>query len=151
MSVSKRNSEGYIDMTAFHALSNIAKSEKKQHERKLKMKKVFICSRYRADENHTVEDAIGSAYFACARAIDKGYAPYAPHLYLPHWLDDNDPVEREMGMAVGRTFLEVCDEVWQWGKTITEGMATELAYAKNSASRLKYSTQSGFHTSSGTA
>ena len=23
-----------------------------------------------------------------------------------------------------------CDEVWQWGKTITEGMAAELARAK---------------------
>jgi hypothetical protein len=50
-----------------------------------------------------------------------------------------------MGMAVGRTFLEVCDEVWQWefqlGETpnpaITEGMAAELAYAKKLGKPIK--------------
>jgi hypothetical protein len=33
-------------------------------------------------------------------------------------------------MAIGRELLAMCDEVWQWGKTVTEGMAAELAYAK---------------------
>lgn len=94
------------------------------------MKKVYICSRYRADETHTVEDAVSSALYACTVAVNKGCAPIAPHLYLPRCLDDNDPVERAAGMAAGRAFLAVCDEVWQWGKTITEGMAAELAYAK---------------------
>ena len=94
------------------------------------MKKVFICSRYRADDTHTVEDAVFRALYACYIAISKGYAPIAPHLYLPRCLDDNDPAEREAGMAAGRAFLAVCDEVWQWGKTVTEGMAAELAYAE---------------------
>ena len=34
------------------------------------------------------------------------------------------------GTAAGLAFLAVCDEVWQWGKTVTEGMAAELARAK---------------------
>ena len=97
---------------------------------KPKMKKVFICSRYRADATHTVDEALSSAAHACAFAIRKGCAPIAPHLYLPLCLDDNDPAEREAGMAAGRAFLAVCDEVWQWGKTITAGMAAELEYAK---------------------
>ncbi|GHU35468.1 hypothetical protein FACS1894105_04250 [Clostridia bacterium] len=101
------------------------------------MKKVFICSRYRADEMHTVEDAVSSALRACGRAIYKGYAPYAPHLYLPQCLYDDSPDERAMGMAVGQTFLEVCDEVWQWGKTVTEGMAAELAYAEKLGKPIK--------------
>jgi len=62
-------------------------------------------------------------------AIHKGYAPYAPHLYLPRCLDDDNPFERELGMAAGREFLATCDEVWQWGATVTEGMAAELATA----------------------
>ncbi|GHU52869.1 hypothetical protein AGMMS49975_09620 [Clostridia bacterium] len=37
MSISKKNLEGYMDMTAFHALSNISKSEKKECERKPKI------------------------------------------------------------------------------------------------------------------
>lgn len=94
------------------------------------MKKVFICSRYRADEKHTLYSNLLRAKFACTSAVMHGYAPIAPHLYLPLCLDDNDPHERELGMAAGREFLAVCDEVWQWGATISEGMAAELAYAK---------------------
>lgn len=94
------------------------------------MKLVYICSRYRADATHTVEEAVDSALYACSVAISKGYAPIAPHLYLPRCLDDNEPAERAAGTAAGLAFLAVCDEVWQWGKTITEGMAAELARAK---------------------
>jgi len=94
------------------------------------MKIVYICSRYRPDETHTVGEAIESALFACSVAISKGCAPIAPHLYLPRCLDDNDPAERASGLAAGLAILAVCDEVWQWGKTVTEGMAAELARAK---------------------
>ena len=94
------------------------------------MKKVFICSRYRADATHTVGDAVSRALHACGIAVSKGCAPIAPHLYLPRCLDDNDPAERAVGMAAGREFLAVCEEVWQWGETVTEGMAEEIAYAK---------------------
>ena len=93
------------------------------------MKKVYICSRYRADEKHTTEENIKRALYACSYAVSKGYAPYAPHLYLPRCLDDNDPTKRALGIAAGSAFLTVCDEVWQWGATVSEGMAAELAYA----------------------
>lgn len=94
------------------------------------MKKVYICSRYRADDKHSVEDNIQRALFACGYAINKGCTPYAPHLYLPRCLDDNDPAERERGIAAGCEFLKICDEVWQWGATISAGMAAELALAR---------------------
>lgn len=94
------------------------------------MKKVYICSRYRADDRHTVEDNVKRALSACNYAATKGYAPYAPHLYLPQCLDDNDPAERAAGMRIGQEFLKICDEVWQWGATVSEGMAAELALAK---------------------
>lgn len=58
-----------------------------------------------------------------------GYAPIAPHLYLPRCLDDNNQADRTAGITAGQAFLAVCDEVWQWGATISEGMASELAYA----------------------
>lgn len=94
------------------------------------MKKVYICSRYRADDRHTVEENIQRALFACRCAAQIGCAPYAPHLYLPCCLDDNDPTERAVGMKIGQEFLKTCDEVWQWGETVSEGMAAELALAK---------------------
>ena len=39
------------------------------------MKLVYICSRYRADATHTIEEAVDSALYACSVAISKGYAP----------------------------------------------------------------------------
>lgn len=94
------------------------------------MKKVYICSRYRADGQHTVEDNVKWALSGCRVAAQIGCAPYAPHLYLPQCLDDNNPIERAAGLRIGQAFLEICDEVWQWGETISEGMAAELALAK---------------------
>ena len=73
------------------------------------MKKVFICSRYHADDTHTVEDAVSRALYACYIAIRKGYAPIAPHLYLPRCLDDNDPAEREAGISSVACPLYNCD------------------------------------------
>lgn len=94
------------------------------------MKKVYICSRYRADDRHSVEDNIQRALYACYHAAIKGYAPYAPHFYLPRCLDDNDTADRALSMAIGQEYLKTCDEVWQWGATVSKGMAAELALAK---------------------
>ena len=95
------------------------------------MKKVYICSRYRADEKHTIEENVEKAAEACRHAAFEGYAPYAPHLYLPQCLDDNKPGERRLGMKIGQEFLRECDEVWQWGIEISEGMAAELEIARD--------------------
>lgn len=94
------------------------------------MKKVYICSRYRADKDHTIEENVQQALLACRCAAQVGFAPYAPHLYLPQCLDDSDPAERAAGLKIGQEFLKLCDEVWQWGATVSEGMAAELALAK---------------------
>ena len=46
-------------------------------------------------------------------------------------LDDSKPKEREIGMAAGLSLLWFCDELWQFGDEVTEGMATELQFCKN--------------------
>ena len=94
------------------------------------LKRVYICSRYRADERHTVESNIDRALYACAIAVDRGCAPIAPHLLYPQFLDDNDPEERKQGIEAGMAWIEACDELWQWGATVSEGMAKEIARAK---------------------
>ena len=99
------------------------------------MRKVFICSRYRTDEGagFTVENNVRIAIQACAIAIQQGYAPYAPHLYLPqclYHLDEDMPICERLYRHVWREFLSTCDEVWQWGKTVTEEMREVLDYSK---------------------
>lgn len=94
------------------------------------IKKVYICSRYRADEYHTTEDNVRRALLACSTALRSGCAPFAPHLIYPRCLDDDVPTERQTGIFAGMAWLADCDEVWQWGATVSEGMAQELALAK---------------------
>lgn len=94
------------------------------------IKKVYICSRYRADERHTVESNIARALFACTYALRHDCAPFAPHLIYPRCLDDADPDDRKTGRLAGMAFLADCDEVWQWGATISEGMESELKMAR---------------------
>ena len=94
------------------------------------MKKVYICSRYRADADHTTAQNIERALYACTYALIRGYAPFAPHLIYPRCLDDDDPREREQGMKAGQAFLAECDELWQWGASVSEGMAAEIALAR---------------------
>ena len=94
------------------------------------MKKVYICSRYRGDKNHPVSANVERALFACSYALNKGYAPIAPHLLYPRCLDDEDPREREIGLNAAREWIPTCDELWQWGASVSTGMAAEIEYAE---------------------
>ncbi len=101
-----------------------------------RQKKVFICSPYRPT-GETAEQRdrdwkrnIALAKQACHYAVNQGYIPYAPHLYFPEFLSENDPAEREIGIILGLTWLARCDEIWIAGTRISEGMNKEIMKAK---------------------
>ena len=90
-------------------------------------KRVFICSRYVGDIECNVEIALA----LCRMAVGAGCAPFAPHLIYTRFLEDGDPIERELGISLGLRFMEVCDEVWVYiGDGISEGMRREIAHAR---------------------
>lgn len=69
----------------------------------------------------------------CAAGKDKNLAP---HLYWPRFLDDNDPQDRDYGIAAGLEVLKRCDEmiviIRQEGpeeEWISQGMQAEIAAA----------------------
>ncbi len=101
-----------------------------------RLKKVFICSPFRPvgatreDRDKDWKQNIGLAKQACRYAVEKGYVPYAPHLYFPLFLSEEDPTEREMGIIMGLSWLLRCDEIWVCGMRISEGMSREIAQAK---------------------
>ena len=74
MSISYLNAERYADPTAYQALTNIERAEKRQF-RPL----VYVCSPYSGD----VEANTEAARRYCRFAVDKGYIPVAPHLLYP--------------------------------------------------------------------
>lgn len=115
------------------------------------MKLVYICSRYRADATHTVEEAVDSALYACSVAISKGYAPIAPHLYLPRCLDDNEPAERAAGTLRGWRSSLCAMKSGSGAKPLPRAWRQSLPAQRNWASPLKFTTRWASRMNNGTA
>ena len=134
MGVSKFNSEGYYDPTAYGALSAIEAEEKALRAfRPI----VYICSPFSGDVDSNIMAAQRYSRFA----VDKGYIPIAPHLLFPQFLNDNDPKERQLGLFFGNALMSKCAEVWVFGSTISAGMDAEIKRAKWKDYRLRFFTE----------
>lgn len=58
-------------------------------------------------------------------ALSKAAVPVAPYISCVWALDDNDPDERLVGMAISSRVSKMCDELWLCGEEISEGMRKE--------------------------
>lgn len=93
------------------------------------MDKVYIISRYRANDNTQQEFNKDVARYFCRMVVEGGDMPVAPHLFYTQFLDDNKPIERDYGLELGiselrnsdRFLLIIIDGV------ISEGMRNEIA------------------------
>ncbi len=95
------------------------------------MKKVYICSPYRAHSSAELDRNIEYVQEITRQVLRAGYAPITPHLYMTQCLNENDPEERSIGMAAGLQLLAGCDFVVigdRYG--ISEGMDTEMRLAE---------------------
>ena len=88
------------------------------------MKKVYICSPLRGDITGNIERAINY----CKEAEEEDVLPIAPHIYFTRFMDDTIPEKRERAMKMGIELLDMCDELWIYGDTISEGMRAEIDY-----------------------
>ena len=125
------NQEHYPDPTAYAALTAI---EKQIREAKAFRPIVYICSPFSGN----VEENVENARRYCRFAVDKGYIPIAPHLLFPQFLDDNDMIEREMGIHFGNVLMSHCAEVWVFGEYMSSGMSAEIDRAKRKGYKLRY-------------
>lgn len=125
------NQERYPDPTAYAAFSAI---EKQVREARAFRPIVYICSPFSGN----VQENIGNARRYCRFAVDKGYIPIAPHLLFPQFLNDNDMIEREMGIHFGNVLMSHCAEVWVFGEYISSGMSAEIERAKRKGYKLRY-------------
>ena len=94
------------------------------------MRKVYICSPYRAADSAQLDRNIDYAQALTKQAIEAGLAPITPHLYMTQCLNEDKPEERAAGMAAGLALLKSCDFVIVGVKYgISEGMSAEIAEA----------------------
>lgn len=123
-----RNKEHYPDPTAAKAIANITRAWKPC---------VFICSPFAGDVELNTTKTQRYMRFA----VEQDAIPFAPHLLYPQVLDENNPLEREMGVTFGLIWLGKCDELWVFGSTISEGMKREIARAERRGVPIKYFTE----------
>ncbi|MBO5573486.1 MAG: hypothetical protein J5947_04510, partial [Clostridium sp.] len=119
------NSEGYYDPTAgavFASCNKKERSDRRKAQRKANARArqktekaekanrpiVYICSPYAGD---TVRNILAAQKY-CRFAVDKGYIPFAAHLFFPQFLDDDNSAERSLGLSFGNVFMDRCREVW---------------------------------------
>lgn len=135
MRFSKYNHEGYHDPTVYEAFTGIEK-ERKQEKQAVKQLRasyavyrpiVYICSPYAGNVKQNVRRA--QAY--CRFAVQKNCVPIATHLLFPQFMDDTDPAQRQQALFMSRLLLTKCNEVWVFGETISQGMASEIRKAES--------------------
>jgi hypothetical protein len=94
------------------------------------VKKVFICSPFGGKQVN-----IDRAKEYCKFALAKEFAPYAPHILFPSFLDDSSEKERNLGIQCGLEYLRECDEMWVFlveDEPISSGMKREITVASES-------------------
>ena len=129
MSISKRNCEGYLDLTAYEAMSIMERSERRKRK-----PCVFICSPYAGDVECNIENARRYLLFA----VKKGAIPFAPHLLYPQVMDDADPGQRELGIEFSLAFLSRCDALWVFGGRVSQGMRAEIIKAMRRGMTIRF-------------
>ena len=133
----RRNKEGYLDLTAHEALTNVVRSEKAKNYKPL----VYIASPYAGDIERNTERA--RQY--CRFAVSQGFIPLAPHLHYPQFMDEADAKQRKLGLRFALILLGKCDELWVFGSYISKGMKREIATAERRGIKTKYFENGGLH------
>lgn len=88
-------------------------------------KKAYICSPLHGDEKNNINNAIAYAKFVYERC---DMIPIMSHFYALI-LDDNNKVQREVGISISLGKILDSEDVWVFGNTITEGMVEEIRKA----------------------
>jgi hypothetical protein len=129
----KFNASGYYDPTAFNAIQSVILTEEKAN-RQSKPKRVYIASPYKGDTERNVINALKY----CRFAVVQNCFPIAPHCYLPRFMNDDNPAERELALFFGLRLLNGCKELWVFGEQISDGMRGEIDAAKQHHIPVRY-------------
>ena len=91
---------------------------------------VYICSPLSAPTQEGIRQNMEkAARYARLVSGTFGCRAIAPHSFLPEYLDDNIPEEREAALAFGLSVLRLCRAVIVCGSRISSGMEGEIRMA----------------------
>lgn len=91
---------------------------------------VYICSPLSAPTEEGIRQNMEkAAHYARLVSGAFGCRAIAPHSFLPEYLDDSIPEEREAALAFGLSVLRLCKAVIVCGSRISSGMQGEIRMA----------------------
>lgn len=91
---------------------------------------VYICSPLSAPTKEGIRQNMEkAAHYARLVSGTFGCRAIAPHSFLPEYLDDNIPEEREAGLAFGLSVLKLSRAIIVCGSRISSGMRGEIKMA----------------------
>lgn len=91
---------------------------------------VYICSPLSAPSNEEMQRNMAmAAYYSWFVEEEFGGRTIAPHSFLPRYLNDRIPREREIALEFGLSILKMCKAVIVCGDIISTGMAEEIRKA----------------------
>jgi hypothetical protein len=93
---------------------------------------VYIAHKLRGKDRAEFTENVADAARYCAIAARAGIAPIAPYvcLDLGDAFHDDNPHDRNLGLAIDLLALDRCDEIWLCGPVLSRGMSIELDHAK---------------------
>ena len=87
---------------------------------------VYICSPLSAPTKEGIRKNMEkAAYYAGLVSGVTGCRAIAPHSFLPEYLDDDIPEEREAGLAFGLSVLRLSKAIIVCGSRISSGMRSD--------------------------
>lgn len=91
---------------------------------------VYICSPLSAPTKEGIRKNMEkAAHYAGLMSGVTGCRAIAPHSFLPEYLDDNIPEEREVALAFGLDLLRLSKAIIVCGSRISSGMRGEIKMA----------------------
>ena len=92
---------------------------------------IYICSPLSAPTKEGIKkNMAGAKYYSWYVAVEFGGRTIAPHSFLPDYLDDHIPQERQVALDFGLSVLKICKALVVCGDIISSGMAGEIRKAR---------------------
>ena len=92
---------------------------------------IYVCSPLNAPTQEGIESNMKKAAHYC-EVLEKmipGSRCIAPHSFIPAYLNDNNPAEREIGLQFGISVLKISSAIIVCGNVVSRGMAAEIELA----------------------
>lgn len=114
--MNKYNAERYNDPTVYLALTRLERLEKFGTV-------IYVCSPYSG--NPRKNTALAKVY--CRHVLACNRIPLAPHLLYPQFMSEED---KNAIYKINRVLLNRCEELWVFGRELSEGMLREIDFAR---------------------